>query len=56
MAMHTTAMIIMTLTTMTMRTHMLRIHHTIKAHTQSRWLVVGPSWQATVFTALEMVS
>ena len=50
----TMAIIIRTL--MITRIHMLRMHHTIKAHTQSRWPVAGPSWQATVFTALEMVS
>jgi hypothetical protein len=56
MAMSTKATIITTRTAMITRTHMLRMHHTITARTQSLWRVVGPSWQVTAFTALEMVS
>jgi hypothetical protein len=56
MAIHTTAMIITRLTPMITPIHMLPVHRTIQMHAQSRRLVAGPSWQATVFIALEMVS
>jgi hypothetical protein len=56
MANYTMAMIIKTRTGMITRIHMLQMHLTITARTQSPWRVVGPSWRVTAFTALAMVS
>jgi hypothetical protein len=56
MANYTMAMIIKTRTGMITRIHMLHMHLTITARTQSPWRVVGPSWRVTAFTALAMVS